>query len=305
MLYLSTGDKAYSFTAHRVLRSAEAPGGGIFMPMQLPVQDSAALEDFSRMTFGEAVASVMNCFFGSGLSGWDVDFAIGRQSVELVSMGPKDYLAENWHNPAGTQAYLTRRLYELVTDRDSSAQTPNLWFETAVNISILFGLYGKCRRCHISELDIAVEAGDLRLLLAAYYARKMGLPIRKMILGCAEGDGLWDFLSYGDYAAGKRERNICLEALLWLEYGHEETEAYLNAVRDKTSYRLRPLLLEQLRSDLFVSVVGDDRVRYIVESSTGYPMEPGTARAFGALQDYRAKTGENKITLLLAQTMPK
>jgi hypothetical protein len=33
-------------------------------------------------------------------------------------------------------------------------------------------------------------------------------------------------------------------------------------------------------------------------------MELSTARAFAALQDYRAKTGENKNTLLFARNMP-
>ena len=304
MLYLSTGNKAYSFTAHRVLRS-DAPDGGVFMPMQIPVQSDAAMAEFSRMTFGEAVAAVLNCFFGCSLTGWDVDFAIGRQAVDLVSAGGKIYISECWHNPAGTQEYLTRQLHALMTKGENVSQPPNLWIETAVNIAVIFGLYGKCRRRHINVLDIAVDAGNLQLLLAVRYAQKMGLPVRKVILGCAEGDGLWDFLSYGEYAAGKRERNLSLEALLWLEFGHEEAAAYLKAVQEKTSYRLHPLLLEQLRRDLFVSVVGEDRVKSVIESSTGYRMEPGAAGAFGALQDYRAKTGENRNTILFALRMPK
>ena len=56
MLYLSTRNKADSFTAHRVLHSAAAPDGGMFMPMQLPVQTDAVLAEFEQMSFGEAVA---------------------------------------------------------------------------------------------------------------------------------------------------------------------------------------------------------------------------------------------------------
>ena len=38
--------------------------------------------------------------------------------------------------------------------------------------------------------------------------------------------------------------------------------------------------------------------------TTQYQMDTNTARAFGALLNYRAKTGENKNTLLFAQNMP-
>ena len=76
MLYLSTRSKTDSFTAYRVLHSDCAPDGGMFMPMQIPVQDDVALASFERMNFGEAIASILNLFFGSQLSGWDIDFAV-------------------------------------------------------------------------------------------------------------------------------------------------------------------------------------------------------------------------------------
>ena len=63
-----------------------------------------------------------------------------------------------------------------------------------------------------------------------------------------------------------------------------------------------------IRNDVFAAVVGDTRVGNIVDSTrntSNYNMGRDTARAFGALQDYRAKTGENKNTLLFARTMPK
>lgn len=307
MLYLSTRNKADSFTAHRVLRSSAAPDGGMFMPMRVPVQNEAALAAFEEMSFSEAVAAIMNLFFGVQITGWDVDFAIGRQAVDLVSGGYKVSLAESWHNASGTHAYLVQRLYNLVVGEKSSAVAPNAWFKTAVNIAILFGIYGKYCRQEIYEFDIAVEAGDLQLLLAIRYAQKMGLPIRKIILGSIEGDGLWEFLSYGDYQTSRKERLPGLEALLWLEFGYVEEHNYMQATMKKAVYRLKDLRLDQFRDGIFTTVVGDNRVKNVVESTmrtNNYYMEHSTARAFGALQDYRAKTGENKNTLLFAQNAP-
>lgn len=307
MLYLSTKNKADSFTAYKVLHSSAAPDGGMFMPMQIPVQNDFSLAQFEQMSFGEAAATVINLFFGINLSGWDVDFTVGRQAVDLVSIGHKISITESWHNPTGLHSYLTQRLYNLALgDRLNKAQ-PNSWFAIAVKIAVLFGIYGKCCRREIYEFDVAVDAADWQMLLAVRYAQKMGLPVRKIILGCTDGDGLWNFLSYGDYTADKKERNVGFEALLWLETGYEEVNRYHLSLQNKLTYRLNPLRLAQFRKDFFGTVVGDRRVNDIMESTvmtTQYQMDTNTARAFGALLNYRAKTGENKNTLLFAQNMP-
>lgn len=307
MLYLSTRNKADSFTAYRVLRTDVAPDGGMFMPMNLPVQDDIALAAFERMNFGETAATVLNLFFGTHLTGWDVDFAVGRQALDLVSAGYKVSLAESWHNPAGTHAYLLQRLYQLVSGERYSAATPNLWFQTVVNIAVLFAVYGKYSRQEIYEFDVAVETGDLLMLLAIRYAQKMGLPVRKVILGSLEGDGLWEFLSYGDYQTSRKAYLAGLEALLWLEFGYAAVDSYVSAASLKGVYRLKGLNLEQFRKELFTTVVGDSRVKNVIDStlrSNNYKMEHATARAFAALQDYRAKTGENKNTMLFARNAP-
>ena len=307
MLYLSTGNKANSYTAHKVLRSAAAPDGGMFMPISIPVQDDIALAAFERMNTGETFAAILNLFFGTKLSGWDVDFAVGRQPLDLVSAGYKVSLAESWHNTAGSHNNLVQRLYNLVTREDHSSVEPNLWFETVVDIAILFTVYCKYCRQEIYTVDIAVEAGNLQQLLAIRYAQKMGLPIRKIVIGCLEGDGLWEFLSFGNYQIGRKDRNPCMEALLWLEFGYAEAEKYSKAMERRSTYRLSESVLEQFRRGIFATVVGDDRVKNVIDSTVrtnNYHMECSTARAFGALQDYRAKKGVNNNTLLFSRNSP-
>lgn len=277
------------------------------MPMNLPVQDDVALAAFEQMNFGEAAAVILNLFFGTRITGWDVDFAVGRQTLDLVSAGYKISLAESWHNPAGSHEYLCQRLYCLVRGEKHTTDTPNLWFYTAVNIAILFGVYGKFARQEIYEFDVAVEAGDLLLLLAIRYAQKMGLPVRKVILGCVDGDGLWEFLSYGNYQIGRKDRIAGLEALLWIAFGYGEVQTYCDAVQNRQQFRLNQWKFEQFRSGLFATVVGDARVKNVIDSTwrtNNYQMESSAARAFGALQDYRAKTGINKNTLLFSRNAP-
>ena len=307
MLYLNTRNKADSFTAHKVLRISSAPDSGVPMPMHLPVQDDVSLSAFEQMGFGEVAATIFNLFYGTQLSGWDVDFAVGRQAVDLVSAGYKVCLAESWHNPAGSHDYLVQKLYQLVTGEKVTAQAINFWFRTTVDIAILFTIYGKYCRQEIYEFDVAVESGDLQLLLAIRYAQKMGLPIRKIVLGSMDGDGLWEFLSHGAYQVNRKYCSAGLEALLWLEFGYTETAEYHRAIQSRSIYKLSDIRLALLKKDLFTTVVGDKRAANVVDSTirtNNYQMELSTARAFAALQDYRAKTGENKNTLLFARNLP-
>lgn len=305
MLYVSTENRIDSFTAHKVLCCEDLPGGGMFLPMSIPVQDDIALAEFENRNVGETIAVVMNIFFGTKLSGWDVEFAVGRQALDLVSAGYKVSLAESWHNPAGTHHSFLMRLYDLVIGQVHSLTAPNLWFRTAVDVAILFSVYGKYCRQEIYEFDVAIQTGDLQQLLAVRYAQKMGLPIRQIILGSLDGDGLWELFSFGTFQAARKHRLSCLEALLWLELEPTETKRYMDAFANKSTYRLNPIMLEQLRNGLFITVVGDDRVKNVIDStlrSNNYRMEAATARAFAALQDYRAKTGLNKNTLLFARS---
>ena len=92
-----------------------------------------------------------------------------------------------------------------------------------------------------------------------------------------------------------------------MEFGYGEAQKYSAAVENRTVYHLAAPSLEQFRNGIFATVVGDDRVKNVVESTMrtdNYQMERSTARAFAALQDYRAKKGFNNNTLLFSRNAP-
>ena len=308
MLYLTTRNKADSYTAYRMLRCEYAPDGGQFLPMRLPVLSDFQLAEFEQMNFGQITAAILNLFFGTKITGWDVDFAVGRQAVTMATAGYKVSVAETWHNPSGTHEYLVKRLYALVCGDKNTIAKPNLWFETVVDISLLFTMHAYLCRQDIYEFDIALESGDLQQLFALRYAQKMGLPVGKIILGSIENDGLWEFLSHGEYATSSKVHATGLEALLWQEFGYDETARFLSAKQRKAIYHLDVARVDVLRKEMFTSVVGQNRAMYVAKSATSsgqYSMELSTARAFGALQDYRAKTGINRNTLLISRNAPR
>lgn len=308
MLYLTTRNKADSYTAHRMLRCETAPDGGQFLPMQVPVLTDYQLAEFEQMNFGQITAEILNLFFGTKITGWDVDFAVGRQAVTMATVGYKLSVAETWHNPAGTHEYLVRRLYALACGEKIPNVKPNLWFEAAVDIALLFTMHAKLCRQDVYEFDIAMQSGDLQQLFALRYAQKMGLPVGKVILGSIPDDGLWEFISHGEYATSGKAHSTGLESLLWLEFGHDEVKKFLKTAENKAIYHLNVPKIDVFREEMFTSVVGQARALLVAKSATNsghYDMELDTARAFGALQDYRAKTGINRNTLLLARNLPR
>ena len=304
MLYLTTRNKADSYTAYRMLRCDVAPDGGQFLPMQLPVLTDYRLASLEEMNFGQITAEFFNLFFGTKINGWDVDFAIGRQAVTLANFGHKVWASETWHNPFGTHAYLVQRLLALALGEKHTTAKPNLWFDVVVDIALLFSMHANLCRQGICEFDISLESGNLQELLALRCAQKMGLPVDKIIMGSIPDDGLWEFVSHGEYATAGKAHMTGLEALLWLEFGHEEAAKLLKTEERKGIYHLDPIRTDMFKRDMFVSVVGEDRALSVVKSaakSGQIAMERSTARAFGALQDYRAKTGINRNTLLIAR----
>ena len=59
---------------------------------------------------------------------------------------------------------------------------------------------------------------------------------------------------------------------------------------------------------MFSSVVGGRRVMDLIASvyrTNQYLIDPYTAISYGTLQDYRAKTGENKLTVLFSEGNPE
>jgi hypothetical protein len=276
--------------------------------MQLPVLTDYQLAALEQMSFGETTAFMLNLFFGTRLTGWDVDFAVGRQAMVLKNIGHSVMVTESWHNPAGKHDYMVSRLFALALGEKYPSIKPSLWFRTVIDIALLFASHAKMCQSGICKFDIAVESADLQMLFALRYAQKMGLPVGGIIMGSVEGDGLWEFISYGDYPTGRKILPSGMEALLWLEFGHEEATKLLKTEERKGIYHLDQTRIDIFRRDMFTSVVGYDRALSVAKSAVNsglYAMEISTARAFGALQDYRAKTGINRNTLLIARNAPR
>lgn len=310
MLYITTRDNRDAYTAHRALHENLAPDGGAYVPFRMPLLSNEEIAELVSESFGQTVAEILNRFFACGLSGWDVDFCIGRNPLKLVTMSHRIVVAELWHNLDGAYDHIVSSLFNRLCGTVSNSVTE--WFTLAAHIAVLFGIYSEmCRNNTISvgdKIDITLRADEFSIPLAAVYARQMGLPLEVIIFTCENDGGLWDMIHLGELSPSAATVNpIGYERLIHATLGNSGVASLHSAMLAKKTYRINEDMVTAFNRGLFCSVTGKNRGSQNVNSiyrSNSYIIDPVTALSIGGLQDYRAKTGESKLTLALSCTSP-
>lgn len=313
MLYRSTRNKLDSFTAYRALRIDRADDGGFILPIRVPEFDAEKIAQMRNADILQNVADVLSLFFGEDLTAWDIESIIGKTPVHLVECGQKVVIAQCWKNPASKMEYFEQSLYSLLCG--GQCKKPTLWSKVAIRISVMIATMLQCSE---KEVDIAVNAADFIQLFAAYYCRRMGMPVRKILVGCNENSNVWDFVYRGTMQCGASLQKTAypdqdkvvpehFEAYLFLTYGYEETLRYLDSVSNKQVYQLPEGMQIPASDNLFVSVIGQERIPAVINSfhaNNNISINPYTAFSLGALQDYRAKAGESCTTIVFEESAP-
>lgn len=321
MLYATTRSNSHVETTHRAIHMDRCGDGGFFVPFQIPQLDLEQIKAMAKRSFGENVAEILNLFFSCNLTGWDVDFLIGRNPVQLGNIPHKLFIAEAWHCADNRFAYIVKALSQRLCG-DQQVSEPTNWVRVAVHIAVIFATYGMLlanRQVDIyMPLDIAVTSGEFVAPMAAWYARQMGLPLGNIICGSNANGAVWDLLHRGEMSTGviciKTNTPLAdvavpdnLERLVHGALGKDAVRSYLDKCRTGQVYSLTEEDLEKLREGMFASVVSDSRVKSIIHSmfrTNRHILGPYDALAYGSLLDYRATTGESRYALLLSTRSP-
>lgn len=307
MLYITTRSNKDAFTAYKALHSCVAPDGGRFVPFCLPTYDEKDILALKTKSFSEVVAEILNKFFSCNLTGWDVDFCIGRNNIRLADTGNKVVVAELWHNLGSSFTYLTQKLYSEISENDGE---PTDWFKIAVQIAVLFGAYAELLRfghTNLSQtIDVSLPAGDFSFPIAAWYARKMGLPIETIICTCNDNGIVWDLIHRGSYNGANTTNalNCTIPRLIQGTLGFDAVKTFLTKCAEKQVFTVDEEELPKFNAGYFCSVAGENRSGSIINSvyrNSAYILDPDTAQCYGGLQDYRAKSGCNRLTVLLSK----
>lgn len=321
MLYATTRSNSHVETTYRAIHLDRCNDGGFFVPFRLPQLDPEEISAMKDRSFGQNMADILNLFFSCNLTGWDVDFEIGRSPVQFHTIPHRILIAETWHCRDNRFDHVVKTLFRRICGEEALS-VPTNWVIIAVRIAAIFASYGTLLATgqvdtH-TQLDIAVTTGDFSAPMAAWYAREMGLPLGTIVCGCNGNGTVWDLLHRGEMSTGTicvksntPEADVAipdnLERLIDGTLGKDYVHSYLDKCRTGQLYSLTEADLERLRRGMFASVISDSRVNNIIHSvfrTNGYVFGPYAALAYGSLMDYRAKTSQSRPALLLSEKSP-
>lgn len=312
MLYITTRNNNDAYTAYRTLGQGRGPDRGLFVPFQMPRLSREQIIALQDKSFGQNLADILNLFFNARLDGWDIDFCIGRYPAKLVPMSHRIMVAETWHNHDYDFARIVRNLSSRIRGIEDTTGHPTNWAWITIRIATLFALFGTLSRLNVADvdhpIDVALPSGDFAGPMAVWYAREMGLPVTNIVCSCDDNDATWDLLHQGElYPNAAMNIPSDLERLISATMGRDEAKRYAEKMEKGRPYLPPEAGLERLRSGMFAAVISWKRRENIIGSvyrTSTYILDPGSAMAYGGLQDYRASVGETRPALILTERGP-
>lgn len=148
-----------------------------------------------------------------------------------------------------------------------------------------------------------VPSGNFGNALGAYYAKKMGLPIEKILIASNINNILTDLINTGVYDV--RHRTLLqttspamdilissnVERVLCDKFGTDRTKELMESLKENRVYTLTPDELKQLREDFDAVFCDDAFAKKTIKSfaQKGYVMDPHTATCLKAYETLKAK----------------
>ncbi len=183
---------------------------------------------------------------------------------------------------------------------------------------IMYHLYGylelvKQDKIVLGEkVYLIVPSGNFGNALGAYYAKKAGLPVEKILIASNTNNILTDLINKGEYDIRDREliltnspamdilKSSNVERVLFDKFGSDRTREMMIDLEEDSIYRLSPAELASLRED-FDAIYSDDNEGqgYMAAyAQKGYIMDPHTATCIKAYQELR----EEKLPAIICST---
>ena len=163
------------------------------------------------------------------------------------------------------------------------------------------------------EINVVVPTGNFGNILAAYYAKQMGLPINKLVCASNENKVLFDFFRTGTY---DRKRDFILttspsmdilissnlERLLYHLSGNdgEEIGRLMTALEQEKKYEVSDKIREGLKDFYggFATVEDTNETIGKMYRENGYLIDTHTAVAYKVYEDYVEETGDETPAII-------
>ena len=169
------------------------------------------------------------------------------------------------------------------------------------------------------EINVTVPTGNFGNILAAYYAKQMGVPIAKLICASNENKVLFDFFRTGVYDKNREfiltsspSMDILissnLERLIYTIAGRDaqKNAELMTQLREKGTYEITPEMKERL-GDFVGGYATEEETAATIRTTyekTGYVMDTHTAVAAYVCAQYRKDSGDDKKCLVASTASP-
>lgn len=153
------------------------------------------------------------------------------------------------------------------------------------------------------KIYLVVPSGNFGNALGAYYAKKAGLPIEKILISSNVNNILTDWISSGVYDLTTRDlvqtqspamdilKSSNVERIMFDKFGVVRTKELMDALESEGKYELSAEELALLREDFDASFSDDEECDAVVGkyAKKGYIMDPHTATCMRAYDTLRKK----------------
>lgn len=169
------------------------------------------------------------------------------------------------------------------------------------------------------KINVVVPTGNFGNILAAFYAKNMGLPIAKLICASNENKVLYDFFSTGTYDKNREfmltsspSMDILissnLERLIYRIAGNDaaKNKELMTALTSNGKYDITDEMKEQLK-DFYGNYTSEAETAEVIKNlyeKTGYVIDTHTAVAAGVYNKYKADTKDTAKTVIASTASP-
>ena len=169
-------------------------------------------------------------------------------------------------------------------------------------------------------VNVCVPTGNFGNILAAYYAKAMGIPINRLICASNQNNVLTDFINTGTYDRNRAFYNTLspsmdilissnLERMLFELSGRDDrlVREYMSQLAEYGSYRVDSSIRTKLKKEFSAGYCDDQETKAMIArmwNERSYLIDPHTAVAFHVLEEYREDTGDDTPTVVVSTASP-
>ena len=170
------------------------------------------------------------------------------------------------------------------------------------------------------KINIVVPTGNFGNILAAYYAKEMGLPVNKLICASNANNILTDFINTGVYDRNRAFYTTVspsmdilissnLERLLY-HLSNENTDLinqWFTSLKETGRYEVTPEVKAKIQDLFCAGCCSDTETKAAIKEcfdSYSYLMDTHTAVAYKVYNDYKKNTGDTTKTVIASTANP-